>query len=172
MEARQQQHTPGGNKILFGSRRRTGVGQCKMLKVRNPLQNAKSEESIREGNFMPKKARLHMVSNAESPVAVAGTTPVGLGADGLALWRQVNAEYALDDVGGVLLLTQACRALDRAESCRRRIDKDGEIVDGREHPLLKAEMAARSFVCRTIAKLGLSFEPVRTAVGRPPGGYA
>ena len=39
---------------------------------------------------------------------------------------------------------------------------------GREHPLLKHEVAARAFTVRTIEKLGLNFEPVKS-VGRPGG---
>jgi hypothetical protein len=36
----------------------------------------------------------------------------------------------------------------------------------REHPLLKAELSNRAFVSRTLARLGLDVEAVRT-VGRP-----
>ena len=36
-------------------------------------------------------------------------------------------------------------------------------------PLLKHELAARAFVVRTLARLGLDLEPVRAGPGRPPG---
>jgi hypothetical protein len=94
-----------------------------------------------------------------------------LGDVGRALWDRVNSEYAIEDAGGVAMLTLACSALDRASRCREQIDKDGELVHtksgAREHPLIKAELAAMAFVVRTLARLGLNFEPVRSGVGRP-----
>jgi hypothetical protein len=84
----------------------------------------------------------------------------------------VNAEYQLEDAGGVELLTGACQALDRAESCREQLDATGEIIKAktglREHPLLKHELAAIAFVSRSIARLGLDVEAVRAGPGRPP----
>lgn len=115
--------------------------------------------------------KLQVVSG--DPLAHVVPSPAGLETHGRALWDSVTAEYDISDAGGVAMLTQACRALDRAESCREQIDCDGELirtVNGpREHPLLKAEIAARSFVVRTLARLGLMFEPVRLTPGRPPG---
>jgi hypothetical protein len=100
------------------------------------------------------------------------TPPRPLDKHGAALWRAINLEYAITDVGGIEMAALACAALDRAESCREQIDTDGEIVKikgiPREHPLLKIELANRAFVVRTLQKLGLDSEPIR-AVGRPPG---
>jgi hypothetical protein len=97
--------------------------------------------------------------------------PVGLETAGAALWRHVTSAYDVSDPSGVCLLTEACRALDRAEKCRAHIDRDGEIVMAhgvpREHALLKAELANRAFCTRTLVRLGLNFEPLRTSVGRP-----
>jgi hypothetical protein len=39
----------------------------------------------------------------------------------------------------------------------------------RDHSLIKHEIAARSFVVRTLARLGLDLEPVRAGPGRPAG---
>jgi len=68
----------------------------------------------------------------------------------------------------------AAEALDRAEVCRERIDRDGEMISTkggmRKNPLLKSELASRAFVVRTLARLGLNFEPVRPSVGRPGRG--
>lgn len=68
-------------------------------------------------------------------------------------------------------MLQACQALDRAESLREEIDRDGEVIRSRgvikDHPGLKHELSSRAFVVRTLAKLGLNFEPVRQAAGRP-----
>ena len=51
---------------------------------------------------------------------------------------------------------------------------DGEITRTkavlREHPALKHELSNRSFVVRTLARLGLDVEAVKP-VGRPPGAF-
>ena len=74
----------------------------------------------------------------------------------MALWRAVNAEYRIDDAGGVEMLS-ACQALDRAEGLRARIDEDGAIIRTttglRDHLGLKHEVASRAFVVRTLTAL-------------------
>jgi hypothetical protein len=96
-----------------------------------------------------------------------------LGEHGEQLWRQTIREYRIEDVAGVEMLTQACQALDRAEGLAARIAEDGEIVRGasgiKVHPAIREELAARSFVVRTLQKLGLNFEPLRAGPGRPVG---
>ena len=83
-------------------------------------------------------------------------------------------EYEIDDAGGLEMLASACQALDRAERCREAIDDEGEMIrtkaaGPRDHPLLKHELAARSFVVRTLQRLGLNMEAVKPT-GRPPRG--
>jgi hypothetical protein len=96
-----------------------------------------------------------------------------LGAHGQALWRRVLAEYDVSDAAGVEMLTQCCQAVDLAEALSARIAEDGEIVRTptgiKSHPAIKDGLTARAFVVRTLQKLGLNFEPLRTAPGRPPG---
>jgi hypothetical protein len=128
----------------------------------------------REG-MMPKKTTptsplSYAVATMLQPTAV----PPALGETGQKLWSAIQAQYAIEDAGGLELLRQACQAADRAERCRKAIDLDGELVEQpnggtREHALLKAEIAARSFVVRTLSRLGLDMEPLRPGVGRPPG---
>lgn len=85
----------------------------------------------------------------------------------------MQASYAVSDVGGVEILLQTCFALDRSEELATEIDNDGPtiLVKGtlREHPLLKAELANRSFVVRGLQRLGLNYEIIKPSVGRPPG---
>ena len=99
--------------------------------------------------------------------------PINLGPTGATLWRSLMAEYIIEDGASLILLEQAAFAYDRAERLRAEIDATGEIIRGRngprEHPGLRAELAARAFVVRTLAKLGLHFEPTRQASGRPSG---
>jgi len=98
--------------------------------------------------------------------------PVSLGPPGATLWRSIMSEYDIPDAGGQALLEQAAFAYDRAERLRVEIDRDGEIVRGRagmrEHPGLRAELAARSFVVRTLQRLGINLEAVRPASGQRP----
>jgi hypothetical protein len=99
--------------------------------------------------------------------------PRPLGRYGLAFWHRVQSEYVVADAGGVELLCLSAEALDRAETCRAQIERDGLTVptrDGgmKDHPLLKHEIAARALCARLIQRLGLDVEPVR-AIGRPGG---
>ena len=96
-----------------------------------------------------------------------------LGAVGMSLWCEITQAYEFNDRGSYETLSQACAAADRAEACRAQIDADGEVIRNkmgiRDHPLLKHEIASRAFVVRTLARLGLDLEPVRSGPGRPPG---
>jgi hypothetical protein len=97
--------------------------------------------------------------------------PRKLGEPGLALWRAIHTDYRIEDVGSLELLTQICAALDRAERLAAVINGDGEMIRTKSgvkpHPCLPHELAARSFVCRTLARLGLTSEPI-APIGRPP----
>jgi hypothetical protein len=96
-----------------------------------------------------------------------------LGEHGAKLWRRATAEYNIDDVAGVEMLTQACQTLDRAEALAACIEADGEIVRTpqgiKAHPAIREELSCRGFIVRTLQKLGLNFEPLHQNVGRPPG---
>lgn len=97
-----------------------------------------------------------------------------IGKHGKQLWNSVTEEYGIEDAGGVEMLTLACQALDRAEDLAAAIKRDGTVIRSkgiiRDHPALKHELAARSFVVRTLQRLGLDVEAVKP-VGRPPGGF-
>ena len=81
--------------------------------------------------------------------------------------------FEWSDPGSYEVLAQLCAARQRAERCRRIIDEQGEMVRGRDgfraHPLLREELGFRAFVVRSLAKLGLDLEPLRSGPGRPPG---
>ena len=95
--------------------------------------------------------------------------PRMLGRHGIALWENVQAEYSIEDPGGLELLAQACAGIDRAEALAERINADGEVIVVRgvpkPHPCLREELAARSFVCRVIERLGLNLEAIKP-IGR------
>jgi hypothetical protein len=103
-----------------------------------------------------------------------GLPPPGdLGPDGAAFWRAVMEGYEFSDCGSVETLRQACMALDLASHCRAQIEQDGLMLRSRtglrDNPLIKHELAARSLAIRTLARLGLDLEAVRSGPGRPPG---
>jgi hypothetical protein len=106
------------------------------------------------------------------PNASIPAPPRKLGRHGTELWRTIMVEYAIEDRGGVELLAQACGALDRVEALAERIDADGEVITIRgvpkPHPCLREELSARSFVVRTLERLGLNLEAVKP-IGRPSG---
>jgi hypothetical protein len=64
------------------------------------------------------------------------------------------SDWVVDDSAGIEMLTQVCQALDRAEALHELIEKQGAIITVRgvqwEHPALKAELANRAFVVRTL----------------------
>ena len=107
-------------------------------------------------------------------LAKAGGPPRKLGKHGMELLRSINNEFAVEDAGGVEMLLLACEALDRAQSCAKQIAEYGELLKTktgfRENPLLKTELANRAFITRTLSRLGLEFEPIKS-VGRPAVGF-
>jgi hypothetical protein len=98
--------------------------------------------------------------------------PRPLGKHGAGLWRRIVEEFSFPDTPGREMLYAACAALDVAEQCATAIKADGPVIrlkggGIREHPALRAELAHRSFIVRTLGKLGLDYEPVKVP-GRPP----
>jgi hypothetical protein len=123
---------------------------------------------------MPKPLEL-VTSNSPSSSSDRLDPPPNLGRAGSDFWRKVTKEFHFDDIGSLTLLALACQALDRAESLRQRIDQDGEMIPSpngmKAHPLLKEELNNRTFLARTLQRLGLDREPV-LPLGRPSRGVA
>lgn len=110
----------------------------------------------------------------KKPRANQGQPPTDLQRTGRDLWSMVTAEYHFDDSGSLILLGEACRAADRAEQCAKVITRDGPLITStngtiKDHPLLKVELMQRSFVTRTLIRLGC-IDPPRNPVGRPVQG--
>jgi len=116
------------------------------------------------------------MNTRKATLTVVGTSPTSpspprkLGKYGRHLWDRVHREYRLEDCGSIEMLAQVCGAVDRIESLRDGIDRDGEIVKTRNgpraHPGMRDELAGRAFVVRTLARLGLSYDALKP-VGRP-----
>jgi hypothetical protein len=119
-----------------------------------------------------KKPTLSLVE----PGAKSGNQPPRkLGRHGIALWREIRREYHVNDRGGVELLAQACAASDRAEALAACVARDGEMIRTktglRIHPGIREELAARSFVVRTLERLGITAETTNSTPGRPSSNY-
>jgi hypothetical protein len=117
---------------------------------------------------LPKKPQLSVVNLVRTVPA----PPPELGEYGRSLWTAVLQQYDIVDAGGLETLRQACCASDRAESCRKIIAEDGEMLRTktgvRSHPLLRDELQNRSLTLKAIQRLGLDLEPIKS-IGRPPG---
>jgi hypothetical protein len=126
--------------------------------------------SFAEQNSVAKNSGKPSLTVVNPPSTVA-SPPRKLGDHGTSLWNAVMAEYHITDRGGVELLAQACAAVDRVEALAERIAADGEVIDTdkgpKPHPALRDELAGRSFVCRTLERLGLNLEAVKP-MGHPP----
>ena len=114
----------------------------------------------------PDKPALSLVD----PAATGIEPPRSLGKHGRALWDSVQREYGITDRGGIELLCLACQALDGAEALTAAIARDGETYIHRgvpkAHPALRDELARRAFVSKTLERLGLNVEAVKSR-GRP-----
>jgi len=119
---------------------------------------------------MGEKPKLSAVPTGISTAATSPPPPATLGEAGADLWRRVMSAYRIEDVGGLEMLAQCCAACDRAAALAALIERDGAVIYSksgpRSHPAIKDELAARSFVVRTLHRLGLDVEPIRS-VGRP-----
>jgi len=116
-----------------------------------------------------KSPKLKVITSDTTPDA----PPPTLDKTGATLWRTILAQFHVDDASGREMLLQACTSADRAADCAAQIAEDGLLINTKaglkEHPLVKHELAARSFVVRTLQRLGLDVEPLK-AVGRPGSG--
>jgi hypothetical protein len=105
-----------------------------------------------------------------SPTTIGASPPRNLGQHGRKLWDDIQREFGIQDTGGRELLAQAAGALDVIEALGEAITRDGAIVYGRAgpraHPAVKDQVAARAFLVRTLEKLGVTTEAVKSP-GRP-----
>jgi P27 family predicted phage terminase small subunit len=89
--------------------------------------------------------------------------PAHLSTDGRRMWRELIADYELDDAGALALLQAACEAHDRAQQARRRIDRDGVLLVDRfnqkkPHPAVAIERDARGQMIAALKALRLAPE--------------
>jgi hypothetical protein len=78
-------------------------------------------------------------------------------------------QYVIRDAGGLAILEQACICRDRATEFAAIIKREGVMIRGREHSLIKHEHNARMAEARLLHSLGLNVEALHPGVGRPTG---
>ena len=115
---------------------------------------------------------LTVIEPAAKPDPLA--PPASLGDAGRTLWEDINRDYVIEESAGRQTVLRICQTVDTLVSYDEQIERDGPTIrtaNGlKEHPLLKHQLAARSFIVRSLHRLNLDVIPPRTEVGRPSGG--
>jgi phage terminase small subunit len=115
-----------------------------------------------------KNPRLHAVPDADP------APPAGLSADAANLWRALQREYGINDVGGLTLLQLACESFDAMRQAQALVAEHGACTLDR-FGCLKGNPAAtivrdsRTAMLAAMRQLHLDIEPLRDGPGRPPG---
>ena len=119
---------------------------------------------------MPKKAGPKLAVVHGEPLADLMEPPCDLGKTGAAALGVHPDVSTRSRRGGLAMLKLAAESADRAQSCRRQIDEDGEMVRaGRAADTRFAARAGRAPLrSARCCGLGLDVEPVK-GIGRPPG---
>jgi hypothetical protein len=88
-----------------------------------------------------------------------------LGEAGAKLWQAIHGDYVIEDASGCQILLQICEGADSLTGYDEQIAHDGPTIRTtsglREHPLLKHQLATRSFIVRSLHRLGLDIIPPR-----------
>src|SRR6516165_10713092 len=109
-----------------------------------------------------KKPRLSLFE----PGAAAAEPPASLGVDGRAFWTRLLAASYFADLSGQEFLAQMASTMDTIALLQDEIDRNGAVLRTRDgykaNPATKDLLAARAFLVRTMLRLGLSYEAVRT----------
>src|SRR5262245_34743122 len=105
--------------------------------------------------------------SAVPPSPSSPPPPPSLGPAGRALWTSILADFSIEDSAGLAMLEQAAAAADRAAMLAEVIERDGAVVEGKSNSAFKDELAARSFIVRTLQRLGCNLEATRSTLGRP-----
>jgi hypothetical protein len=125
-----------------------------------------------EGFQLPPRTDKPPLAIIDAPAAEPPTPPRTLGPAGQDLWTRVQAEFVIDDVGGVELLAQCCEAADLVQELSECIAREGKTLQTktglRAHPALRDMLSARAFVVTTLRRLGVIDERI-ARMGRPSG---
>ncbi|MET4478830.1 hypothetical protein [Bradyrhizobium sp. F1.13.3] len=119
-------------------------------------------------------SNLTVIDPASKPNPLA--PPASLNEAGRKLWEAIHRDYVIEDSGGHQMLLRICEAADSLATYDQQIGRDGPTIRTaaglKEHPLLKHQLATRSFIVRSLLRLNLDVVAPRTELGRPSGGGA
>jgi Phage terminase, small subunit len=101
-----------------------------------------------------------LVVPTRAPIRSGPILPPHLEPEEAALFKSIVAEFRVDDVGSLQLLTTAMEAHQRCRLAREAVAKDGMMLPDRfgtlqPHPLLKAEASARGQYLAALKQLNL-----------------
>jgi len=87
--------------------------------------------------------------------------PSHLSKEASLIFKNLSAEFGIDDSAGLRILRVACEAFDRAQAAREAIERDGlTVVDKagqiKPHPLLPIERDSRAAFLAGLKALNLS----------------
>ena len=100
--------------------------------------------------------------------------PVHLSREARKIWKDLIAEYSIQDVADLRILRVALESFDRAQGAREAIDRDGMTITDKflqikPHPLLPIERDSRAAFLAGLKALNLDLEPLKNRPGRPAG---
>lgn len=104
--------------------------------------------------------------------------PSHLKREGAKFWREIVAEFRIDDAAGLALVATAAECLDRVRAAQAAITEHGPLVVDRYgcqklNPACQLEKDSRAGFIAALKALNLDIEPLRDKAGRPPlKGYA
>lgn len=115
---------------------------------------------------------LTVVETASNPDPM--TPPKSLGQAGRTLWTRIHHDFVVEDASTLQRLQRVCEAADTLANIDDEIARDGLTIRTksgvRENPLLKIQLATRSFVERGLARMNFDVIEPRSELGRPSGG--
>src|SRR5688572_11777686 len=99
--------------------------------------------------------------------------PRGFSPEARRWWKKIVSGWELDD-SALLILQSGLECLDRMREAQEILKKEGCVIDDRfgqkkQHPATIIERDAKAQMIRALKALNLDLEPLRDAIGRPPG---
>jgi P27 family predicted phage terminase small subunit len=100
--------------------------------------------------------------------------PDHLSAEAAEWWARIQAEYAIADNAGLLLLQSAMESFDSMREAQKAVDKHGvTYLDRYQQPKANPACAvvrdSRAQMLAALKQLNLDIEPLRDGPGRPGG---
>jgi hypothetical protein len=92
--------------------------------------------------------------------------PVGLSLAGRLFWKRLQADYEIQDAGGLTLLEQAARAFDLVQTCEAAVKRKGTIFTDRfgqprQAPWMLNLRDSRNMLVKCLRALNLDVETGR-----------